>query len=480
MRSAEARKGMETEGPYFRAIQRIDCGPCRVVCKDSITPSPRIEESGTTPFFIDERYNLTKAFFATLPGGYFDNLRRIYVSLENAADLFPLFVPSHGQKCDRHLNAEYAMLFETPGQTLYQYTLFVEDVGHTFVLGQPGSGKTVLLQSLALSLQKYSPAITCILHLGSGYEGLSRLLGGSYIKMGVGVMPYTINWFSMTPTKENLHFIFIAIKTLIESDGGARLTATEDNDLYAEIENVFVLAPPQRRLGSVAIGIMASLAERLAPWVGEGRYGAWFDNEIDTFTPTSFQSIDLEGMENYPEPLEVLVLDIIHRLNRVVYDPQHADRLKIVFIDEAWKVFVNPAVRTYITEALKTWRKKNGVMIRLHRTSRLRTCAQTEMVRHVVENCPTKWFLPNASLDAKAYQELFDLNETEIELIRNLVPKLESFLKRPSESKVLRLTLDARSRVLFTSNPYEVKKRNELVSQLGLEAALDALAKEEK
>ncbi len=69
--------------------------------------------------------------------------------------------------------------------------------------------------------------------------------------------------------------------------------------------------------------------------------------------------------------------------------------------------------------------------------------AASEMLHIVHESCPTKIFLANPNMDRKLYAEIFQLNDTELELLESLVPKRDLLLKQPGVTKKLRLDVDA-------------------------------------
>jgi type IV secretory pathway VirB4 component len=116
-------------------------------------------------------------------------------------------------------------------------------------------------------------------------------------------------------------------------------------------------------------------------------------------------------------------------------------------VDEAWRFLTNPTIRAYVTEALKTWRKKNACVLLATQSSE--DLARSEMLRVAIESCPTKCFLANPYLDRAMYQELFHLNDTEAEHIATLVPRRQLLLKRPDYSTVLNLVVDPDSARLF-------------------------------
>ena len=92
-------------------------------------------------YFV-ETYNQLNAYFATVPGGYPFNLRRLYLLNTNYADLSFLFTILPGEKTNAYLGSEYLTVLETDNDTPYFLNLHCGEVPHALILGQTGSGKT--------------------------------------------------------------------------------------------------------------------------------------------------------------------------------------------------------------------------------------------------------------------------------------------------------------------------------------------------
>jgi hypothetical protein len=165
-----------------------------------------------------ETYNQLNAYFATVPGNYAQNLRKLYLLNTNYADLSFLFTILAGEKHNAHLGAEYLAVFETENATPYFLNLHNGEVAHTLILGMTGSGKTFLCAFLLQNAQKYKP-LTYIFDIGGSYQSLTSIFGGSYLNVGQESRDFTINPFSLEPTKENLQFLFSFFRVLIEGDG---------------------------------------------------------------------------------------------------------------------------------------------------------------------------------------------------------------------------------------------------------------------
>jgi type IV secretion system protein TrbE len=423
---------------------------------------------------FEERYNLLNAFLAVIPGNPPFNLRRLLLSSANCADLSLAFAPCAGEPRNSFLDAEYLAALETKQGTPYFLNLHQQDVGHALVLGSTGSGKSFFLAFLLTQLQKYAP-FTFIFDLGGSYKSLTSLLGGAYLRIGPESKGVSINPFSLPPTKENFQFLYSFARVLAESSG-YKLSSQDERDLYAQIENLYEIEPGQRRLGTLANIVKPTVGEALSKWVRTGQYGTIFDNAEDSLTFARFQALDFEGMNKYPELLEPLLFYVLHRASAAVENPEYATTLKGFVIDEAWRFFRNPVIRLYILEALKTWRKRNAVMILATQSSD--DLLRSEMLATVAESCPTKFFLANPGMDQESYCRIFHLNGVEAETIRALIPKRELLLKRPDFSKVLELNVDAMSYWLYTNNPYDNQRKQEAFDRYGFEKGLSILSKE--
>jgi type IV secretion system protein VirB4 len=421
---------------------------------------------------FEETYNLLNAWLSVIPGNGAHNLRRLALLETNLADLSFLFTLDRGEAISPHLGREALTVFETPHHTAYAFNLHVQDVGHTLVLGATGSGKSFLLNFLVTHAQKYAP-LTVVLDLGHSYRKLSTLLGGSYLEVGLRPHDVTINPFALEPTPEHLHFLHAFVRVLLEGDNTYRVSDLEDREIYEAVENLYVLDRSQRRLFTLANILPRVLAGRLHKWIGDGRYASLFDNVEDTLTVDRLQVFDFEAMRSYPALLEPLLFYVLHRVVERIQDPAEASALKVCVMDEAWRFIQHPTLRTYVQEGLKTWRKRNAAMILATQT--VEDFASADLLRTIVESCPTKLLLANPALDRRHYAELFQLNEMELDLLTGLIPRQQILLKRPDLAKVLTLAVDPKSYWIYTNTPIDNARVAETFREYGFEAGLDRL-----
>ena len=470
----ESIKQLEIEGNYFGhfslsiVIYDLDAAKVETACAEFY----KVFSTHDAQLY-EEKYNLLNAFFATVPGGSAFNLRSMYLLNTNYADYSFLFTLHCGEPENRHLRQEYLAVLETNHNTPYFLNLHHRDLAHTMILGRTGSGKSFLLNFLITNMQKYDPC-TFIFDLGGSFESLTRLFGCTYVRVGLNSPEFKINPFSLPPTKQNLDFLALFVKVLIQGASPLELTPTEERDLYQQIENLYEIEPSLRTLTVLSNTLDRRLADRLARWTTGGQFDFVFDNAEDTITFSRFQCFDFQGMNQYPEVLEPLLFYILHRANAVICDPKISHIFKAFFIDEAWLFLKNPIIKSYIIEALKTWRKQNAAMILS--TQSLDELRKSEILDIIIESCPTKIFLANPDMDRDLYRRQFNLNDNEIELISTLRPKQQLLIKTPELAKVANLEVDAKSYWLYTNGPFDNRKRREAFEKHGFERGLEVLA----
>ena len=395
---------------------------------------------------VEEDWNMVDCWRLMIPGNYEASRRQSYLLNTCYADLSFLFCPASGQRRNEHLNGPALAILETKERTPYYLNLHVGDVGHTAILGSIGSGKSFLTNFLVSCYQEYKP-YTAIFDLGGSYRRLTAEYGGGYLHIGKQ-NEFTINPFCLPLNEENLGFLFAFVQVLIEQDSYS-MSAEERKDLHRTIKDMYMLDASDRRLETLARTCARSYAPRLQEWVGRGRLSGYFDNVEDTLTFQRFQAFDFEGLSDRADVLQPMLFYILHRANTIIYDPSKHEVPKLVVFDEAWRFFSNPVTQAYIREALKTWRKRNGVMI-------LATQSGDDLMRSgllevVSESCMTRLFLANPGMDATKYEEAFQINKTESEWIKKLVPKSQFLLKQPTGSKILSLFTDPESYRIFSN-----------------------------
>jgi type IV secretion/conjugal transfer VirB4 family ATPase len=420
-----------------------------------------------------ETYNQLNAYFATVPGNYALNLRRLYMLNTNYADLSFLFTILPGEKTNAHLGAEYLAALETDNNTPYFLNLHNGDVAHTLILGMTGSGKSYFCNFILQNAQKYAP-LTFIFDIGGSFQSLTNIFGGSYLNVGQDARDFTINPFSLPQTKENLQFLFSFFRVLIEgNEQRYRIDFKEERKLWHAIERVYVLEPEQRTVSNFA-DIIGELKDRLHRWTRGGQHGFLFDNAKDTLSFSRFQTFNFAGWGDAHDVLEPLLFYVLHRASNEIADPKKLATFKLFLLDEAWLFIRNETIRNYIVQAQKTWRKHNAAMILA--TQSIKELEESGMLQIVSESCPTKIFLANPEMNRDLYQEAFHLNDTELDLIAGLVPPGQMLIRKAQSSKKVHLNVDSVSHWMATNNARDNVNKRDYFERFGIADGLRQLA----
>lgn len=90
---------------------------------------------------------------------------------------------------------------------------------------------------------------------------------------------------------------------------------------------------------------------------------------------------------------------------------------------------------------LRTLRKKNAFVIMA--TQSLQEIANSPIFASIIDNIPNRIFLPNAHAmtHADMYRDLFQLNDEQINRIRNAIPKRNYYIVTPKMSRMVDVSL---------------------------------------
>lgn len=131
-----------------------------------------------------EGVNALEAWFGSLPGHVYANVRQPPVSTLNLAHLIPLSAVWAGAERDEHFGEVPLLYGKTEGSTPFRLTLHVGDVGHMLVVGPTGAGKSVLLALMALQFRRYAGSQIFAFDYGGSIRAAAMAMGGDWQDLG--------------------------------------------------------------------------------------------------------------------------------------------------------------------------------------------------------------------------------------------------------------------------------------------------------
>lgn len=81
----------------------------------------------------------------------------------------------------------------------------------------------------------------------------------------------------------------VCLSLLIYDGGKHQVSHKEERDLFDQIEMIYSIDAPLRRLSTLRNTLPDTLKEALHKWTSDGQFGFLFDNPEDTLTFSRFQ-----------------------------------------------------------------------------------------------------------------------------------------------------------------------------------------------
>jgi type IV secretion system protein VirB4 len=419
------------------------------------------------------------AFWAQLPAHFALRPRLSPISTRNFAGMSPFHNYPSGRGAGRHWGGPVVTLATNAG-TPFDFALHVGDIGHTFLCGPTGSGKTVLVAFL-IALYRRQGATQVVFDKDRGLEILVRALNGRYLPLKNGV-PTGFNPLSLPATPANIEFLRTWLRILARPASGAfsavepvaELSVREDRDLDHALRGTMALDHSARRLSRLIEFLDRTDPEglhgRLERWcaVTRGEYAWVFDNPEDTVVPMiegaglfGFDVTEFLDQALIRTPLTLYLFHLVRQLLD--------GRRLICWLDEFWRMLADPAFEQFAKDGPKTWRKLNAAMCLS--TQSASDVLASPLSQTIVEQTPTKIFFPNIDAAVDEYREGFGLSARQFALIKSeLSPASRQFLiKKGQDSVVCRLDLaelDAELEV-FSGRADSLRRMEQLIAQCG-------------
>jgi type IV secretion system protein TrbE len=385
---------------------------------------------------IRETLNAVEAWLGSLPGNPYANVRQPIVHTLNLAHMMPVSAVWAGPERNRHLDAPPLMMTETRGATPFRLDLHSGDVGHAFVVGPTGSGKSVLLSLLALQFRRFIGAQVAIFDRGRSARAASLAMSGESIELGLeGTL--SLQPLARIDEPGELAFALEWVSGLVTNEG-VSITPEIKDALWTALKSLASAPKAERTLTGLAVLVQSSaLSQALAPYTLEGPYGRLLDGATENLALTDVLHVEMELLMQHKRLIPPVLTYLFHRL-----EARFDGRPTLLVLDEAWTFLDEPMFAARIREWLKTLRKKNVAV--LFATQSLADIERSVIAPALIESCPTRIFLPNDRAiepQARATYERFGLNGRQIEILGLAAPKRDYYVQSAQGNRLFELGL---------------------------------------
>lgn len=456
-----------------------------------------------------EGFYTLDTWLSTMPGNTFLNERKPFIDSPVLSHLIPLNAVWAGDEWNKHLKEPSLLYCQTTGNTPFRLNLHYGDVGHTLIVGPTGSGKSVLLNTLQAAYLGYKNSKVICFDKGGSGRVLNKACNGLFYDLGtdnirfqplrdIGIIESNINIDKKlkelrikfkeerkTVSEEELNRLAkeLSIKTEEERAVKEREWAQEWIENILET-NTIVLTPEiktyiwnaltsvanlpvqERTLSSFshfAGGQSKAIKDALIAYCDKGPYAKYFDGNSDFLKESNFVTFEMEKLLETKNALIPALDFLFHKIETSMIDKVNP---VLLTLDEVWTFLKESKFASKIEEWLRVMRKNNVAVV--FATQSLADIANSAIKSVILDQCYSRIYLPNSNAISEAqiaYYKMFDLNDREIEIIYNALPKRQYYFKNPKGSRLFELALSPLELAyIASSSGEEQEKCKELMS----------------
>ncbi|MFT5537964.1 MAG: type IV secretion system protein VirB4 [Parasphingorhabdus sp.] len=413
---------------------------------------------------------LEAAYWSQLVGNFAWRARPAPITSLNFAAFSPFHTFPAGQASGNHWGDAIALL-KTSARSPYFFNFHKGDLGHTLIIGPSGGGKTVLLNFLMAQAEK-TGARQIFIDKDRGAQIFVQASGGTYLALHNGIATGFSPLKALTDCAPDKSFLSIFIRQLVRADGKP-ISVQEERRIEDGINAVMKLPAADRSLSALRsmLGMKdaSGVGARLEKWTSEGSLGWVFDNPTDSMTlDAQFLGFDMTDFLDNADIRTPVMLYLFHRIDLALT----GERM-IICIDEFWKALGDEAFRRFAQDGLKTYRKRNALMV--FATQSPADALKSDISHSILEQVATKIMLPNPFGARRDYVDRFSLSEAEFKLVReDLSPESHKFLvKQGHDSVVVELDLSGLDDALsvLSGRAETTTQVDEIIAEVGSDPA---------
>lgn len=432
-----------------------------------------IEERGFSSRL--EGTNAPEAFFGSMPGDTRSNVRRPPFHTGNMSDLLPLSGIWTGAPVAPNprypRNAPPLMVAKTTGCIPFYMNLHVNDVGHTLCFGPTGTGKTALMNSVALQALRYAGMrITCF-DYKHGMMTTALAAQGRHFEIGESDVPLFCPLSVLETEADRLwaeEWVMDAYDLQSPKDP---LTPPQKTEIHLAIERLS-RNPAQRSLTDFMLACSdTKVKAAIRFYTLQGSTGHLFDAHKDGIEAGHFTVYEMqEIMQRGPAICLPLLWYMFRRFERGLTGSP-----TLLFLPEVWQVFRSPVWSAKLRDWLKLLRSKNCAVIM--DTQSLSDAFKSGMLDLLNESCPTKIYLPNVDAfktgtpDTPGSYEFYNkmgLNDNQIRIIQTGTYRQDAYWTSPKGCRMIQPGLTPiLLAVAGVTGEEEVKEVKRLVAEHG-------------
>ncbi len=440
----------ETLGMLTSTIEVIDPSPKEVKIK-----AQRVKEvlSGEGFDAIEESpYSNYDAWKSSLPGDTISGRRRPLVTASNLSDIVPFTNVYHGLPYNKYLELFTGcrwpmMMGKLKTREVYYLNLnggTTEDIGHTFIIGSTGGGKSVFLALMASQWSRYPGSRIILFDKDMSFRNICERTGGAIYNPAADDSHLKFMPLSRIHSKPSEVVEWLEVAT---ESAGVPVTPDITKDFKTVVESWDDSTPTVSRFVTRLRGHNQNCPAlpALEKYSGQGNLALLFSGEDDSFNNSSFGQktmIEMGSLMNMGNEAVFPALQFMFSRIDELFDTDPQPTLLIM--DEAW-LFINHKVfRRKIKEWLKTLRKKRVFVVLA-----VQNVGDVDDPEEFLTSCHTRIYLANPELRGEGTPAVKDMyrkigcTEAEMEIIGHARRKQDYFIQQQEGSALVNFMVDS-------------------------------------
>ena len=398
----------------------------------------------------EETHNALQAFLSMQPGNVYANTRNLFISTGNMSHVIPISSVWNGLKNNEFLSqicgeGKPHVICSTNTGDPFFLNFNYQDVGHHWVSGPTGAGKSTYLSLAEIQWLKYPGARVIVFDKGLSSRCTTMCVGGTYIEPGKDDIAFQP--LAELDTDEQRRWACEFIECLLEEQN-IPVNAMMRKAIHQAIVYLAEKPVADRTLTSFwgycdyqdPVTGMEYIRAGIAPYTLGGQYGNLFDRPTTGLPITDWTVFEMGSLMNMKQGAVAPSLFHLFRQCEKSFD----GRPTLLVLDEAWVFLRNPFFAAKIVEWLKILRKKHVFVV--FATQELEDAAQSPIASTIISQCGSKVYLADDQANTKLMKQsyhLFGLDDSEINLLASHMQKKKDYLfKSPVGTRQFNLDLD--------------------------------------
>jgi type IV secretion system protein VirB4 len=404
-----------------------------------------------------ETVNAFNAFLSMQPGNVYANVRRPLISSGNVSHIIPLSSVWAGMARNEWTEECFGcpaplLTCSTASKVAFFLNLNVGDVGHGFIFGPTGGGKSTLLCLLESQFLKYRGANIVIFDKDKSARCITMAAGGVYTEPGRDEAAFQplreletetdVSWAAefvkLLLSCQNITVNAVMSEAIVAALKQIRDEKAPEKRTLSTFQQYVNYTDPQTGVNDIRAGVQ--------PYTINGEYGRIFDAEATTLALSKWVMIEMGALMNMgSRAVTPALMFLFHFIEKIYTKPDGnpTGDPTLLVLDEAWVFMDNDYFSRKIEEWLVTLRKKKVFCV--FATQEVSKAATSRLRTTIVSQCLTKIYLADTSAQTDIiaeYYRQFGLEDNEITAVAHGRAKRDYLYKSAKGVRMFELCLD--------------------------------------